>query len=86
MFVQALDSMGKLDDPYFGNIEPNGTVKLVFNLSQGQDERGPWNEAPDFDYVASPKREGGFPPPPISPDDEGAPPVTRKAAVRSRSR
>ena len=41
----------------FGNIPPDDTVKLVFNLSQGEDVRGPWNEAPDFEYVAirSPK-------------------------------
>jgi hypothetical protein len=30
---------------------PVETMKLVFNLSQGEDERGPWNEEPDFDYV-----------------------------------
>ena len=35
--------MGKLDNPFFGNIPPDETVKLVFNLSQGEDERGPWN-------------------------------------------
>jgi Mn-containing catalase len=33
MFMKALDSMGKLDDPMFGNIPPDDTVKLVFNLS-----------------------------------------------------
>src|ERR1700712_2428243 len=76
MFMKALDQMGKLDDPFFGNIPPDETVKLVFNLSQGQDERGPWNEAPDFDYVASPEPQGGFPVPPVNPDDE-------RAAVRA---
>jgi Mn-containing catalase len=35
--------MGKLDNPFFGNIPPDETVKLVFNLSGGEDERGPWN-------------------------------------------
>ena len=32
MFMKALDGMGKLDDPMFGNIAPDDTVKLVFNL------------------------------------------------------
>jgi Mn-containing catalase len=70
MFMKALDQMGKLDDPYFGNVKPDDTVKLVFNLSQGQDERGPWNEPPDFDYVENPEPEGGFPPPPVNASDE----------------
>lgn len=72
MFMKTLNSMGKLDDPFFGNIPPDGTVKLVFNLSQGQDERGPWNKEPDFNYVETPEPQGGFPPPPVNPDDEGA--------------
>ena len=71
MFMKALDQMGKLDDPFFGNIPPDETVKLVFNLSQGEDERGPWNEEPDFDYVENPEPDGGLPPDPINPDDEG---------------
>ena len=71
MFMKALDSMGKLDDPFFGNVEPDETVKLVFNLSHGEDKRGPWNEEPDFDYVEQPEPEGGFPPPPVNADDEG---------------
>src|ERR1700687_2471588 len=50
MFMKALDSMGKLSDPMFGNIQPDDTVKLVFNLSKGDDARGPWNEEPDFEY------------------------------------
>jgi len=45
MFMKALDSIGKLDGPVFSvTWPPDDTVKLVFNLSQGQDERGPWNE------------------------------------------
>jgi Mn-containing catalase len=48
--------MGKLDDPMFGNIPPDDTVKLLFNLLQGEDVRGPWNEEPDFEYVASRRR------------------------------
>jgi len=41
MLMKALDSMGKLDDPMFGNVQPDDTVKLVFNLSHGDDARGP---------------------------------------------
>ena len=55
---EGAGSMGKLDDPMFGNVPPDETVKLVFNLSQGEDVRGPWNEAPDFDYVADPEPAG----------------------------
>jgi Mn-containing catalase len=69
--MKALDAMGKLDDPFFGNIPPDETVKLVFNLSQDEDVRGAWNEEPDFDYVADPHPEGGLPLPPINGDDEG---------------
>ena len=79
MFMKALDSMGKLTDPMFGNIPPDNTVKLVFNLSNGEDFRGPWNEAPTFDYVAEPKPEGGMPPAPVNPDDE------RKAKTKARA-
>ena len=62
--------MNKLDDPMFGNVPPDDTVKLVFNLSQGEDVRGPWNEEPDFEYVADPKPQGDMPPPPVNSDDE----------------
>jgi Mn-containing catalase len=72
--------MGKLDDPMFGNIEPDDTVKLVFNLSQGEDARGPWNEAPEFDYIEDPEPEGKAPPAPVNPDDEG------HIAVKTRSK
>src|SRR5689334_536338 len=34
MFMAALAKMGKLDDPYFGTIPPDDTVKLTFNLSK----------------------------------------------------
>jgi Mn-containing catalase len=71
MFMKALDSMGKLSDPMFGNVAPDDTVKLVFNLSHGEDVRGPWNQKPDFDYVENPEPGGDFPPPPNNPDDEG---------------
>src|ERR1700683_1258992 len=59
MFMKALGSRGKLDDPMFGNVAPDDTVKLVFNLSQGEDERGPWNEEPNFEYIANPTPQGG---------------------------
>jgi Mn-containing catalase len=36
MFMKALDAMDKLDDPMFGNVAPDDTVKLVVNLSQGE--------------------------------------------------
>ncbi len=55
MFMKALDSMGKLTDPMFGNIQPDETVDLYYNLSSnGKDERGPWNSEPTFRYVADP--------------------------------
>ena len=82
MFMKALESMGKLDDPMFGNVAPDDTVKLVFNLSQGEDVRGPWNEAPDFEYIADPEPQGGFPPPPVNPDDE----MAGEAQVKTRAR
>jgi Mn-containing catalase len=44
----------------------------VFNLSQGEDVRGPWNEGPDFEYIANPQPEGGMPPAPVNSSDEGA--------------
>ena len=55
MFMKALESLGKLTDPMFGNIPPDNTVDLYFNLSQnGKDERGPWNSEPTFKYIADP--------------------------------
>ncbi|MEQ9359684.1 manganese catalase family protein [Coleofasciculus chthonoplastes] len=59
MFMNALDSLGKLTDPMFGNIEPDSTVDLYYNLStesDGNPQQGdkPWNSAPDFKYVANP--------------------------------
>lgn len=58
MFMKALDSLGKLTDPFFGNIQPDETVDLYFNMStNGKDERGPWNSEPDFKYVADPLTE-----------------------------
>jgi Mn-containing catalase len=66
MFMKALESLGKLTDPFFGNIQPDETVNLYFNLSSdgqgesiaptnnGSDERGPWNSEPNFEYIANP--------------------------------
>jgi Mn-containing catalase len=57
MFMKALDAMGKLTDPMFGNIQPDETVELYYNLStddSDKDERGPWNSEPDFKYIADP--------------------------------
>jgi Mn-containing catalase len=70
MFMQALKKMGKLEDPYFGTIQPDDTVDLVFNLSKGEDKRGPWNQEPLFRLEEDPKPRGGFPPGPVNPDDE----------------
>jgi Mn-containing catalase len=75
MFMKALDSMGKLDDPMFGTIKPDETVNVVFNLSQGDDHRGPWNRGKfhngaNINYVENPRPEGGLPPNPVNPDDE----------------
>jgi Mn-containing catalase len=57
MFMKALDSLGKLTDPFFGNIQPDETVDLYYNLStdgDGKDQRGPWNSEPAFKYIANP--------------------------------
>ncbi|MGF1569281.1 MAG: manganese catalase family protein [Nodosilinea sp.] len=56
MFMEALNSLGKLTDPFFGNVQPDSTVNLYYNLSsgEGQDERGPWNSDENFEYVADP--------------------------------
>src|SRR6202012_1026715 len=43
MFMAAVERRGKLNDPFFGTIKPDETVDMVFNLSQGDDKRGPWN-------------------------------------------
>jgi Mn-containing catalase len=59
MFMKALESLGKLTDPMFGNIQPDETVDIYYNLStNGQvDERGPWNTEPNFRYIADPVAE-----------------------------
>jgi len=59
MFMKALDSLGKLTDPMFGNIQPDETVDLYFNLSSNgsQDQRGPWNSEPTFKYIVDPVQD-----------------------------
>jgi len=56
MFMAALQSMNKLDQPLFGDLKPDDTVNLYFNLSSGPgaDQRGPWNSEPAFQYVSDP--------------------------------
>jgi Mn-containing catalase len=67
MFMKALDSIRKLDDPFLVSVQPEDTVRLVFDLSQGKNTRGHWNDEPEF---AHPEPQGGLPPAPINPDDE----------------
>jgi Mn-containing catalase len=71
MFMKALEAMDKLDDPFFGNIAPDETVDITFNLSQGEDVRGPWNSG-KLKYVENPEPQGEFPAAPVNPDDEKA--------------
>lgn len=60
MFMTALESMKKLSDPLFGDLKPDDTVDVYYNLSSnidGSDERGPWNSEPAFKYVADPLKQ-----------------------------
>lgn len=62
MFMDALKSMDKLDDPLFGGLAPDDTVNLVFNLSQDgnpkDDQPAPWLKAnSDLEFVADPLAE-----------------------------
>jgi len=73
MFMKALDSLGRLTDPLFGNVEPDETVDLYFNLSTGSaktDLRGPWNTEPAFKFIAAPAPQGPEPVIVKNPDDE----------------
>ena len=56
MFMEALRTVNGLDKPLFGELKPDDTVNLYFNLSNGPDAdlRGPWNSEPAFQYVADP--------------------------------
>ncbi len=54
MFMEALRSMDKLTEPMFGNLKPDDTVDVYYNLSHqasGDSTRGPWNRDPAFKYV-----------------------------------
>jgi Mn-containing catalase len=50
MFMQTLESMNKLDDPMFGELKPDDTVDVCFNLTTDPEakHRGPWNKEPEF--------------------------------------
>ncbi len=56
MFMEALRSMNKLTEPLFGDLKPDESVNVYFNMSSGPDAdlRGPWNSEPAFKYVANP--------------------------------
>ena len=56
MFMEALNSINKLSDPLFGDLQPGKSVNVYFNMSSGPgaDRRGPWNNEPTFQYVANP--------------------------------
>jgi Mn-containing catalase len=72
MFMKALDSIGRLDEPLFGHVKPDETVQLYFNLSRDGklEKRGPWNKEPDFRFVADPEPQGEAPQEVKNPDDE----------------
>ena len=59
MFMEALRSLNALDQPLFGDLKPDGTVNLYFNLSDGQggEQRGPWNQEPTFAMSPIPCRD-----------------------------
>ncbi len=60
MFMAALKSMNKLDEPLFGSLKPDDTVNVYYNLSSsvnGSSERGPWNSEPAFKYVQDPLQQ-----------------------------
>lgn len=58
MFMKALESLGKLTDPFFGSIQPDNTVNVYYNMSSnGSEPRGPWNQAPEFQFVGDPLHE-----------------------------
>ena len=60
MFMKALEAMNKLDDPIFGDLKPDDTVDVYFNLTQGPEaeRRGPWNSEPDF-HIRDLARDAG---------------------------
>ena len=59
MFMDALKSMNKLDEPLFGDLTPDDTVDLYFNLSQSgtpdKDQPAPWiKDDSSLKFVADP--------------------------------
>jgi Mn-containing catalase len=74
MFMAALNDLGKLDDPLFGNVQPDETVDLYFNLSTNGDlKTGPWNEPPNFTLIKEPKPHGNYVETIENADDENSP-------------
>ena len=64
MFMKALEAMNMLDNPMFGDLKPDDTVDVYFNLTAGPEaeRRGPWNSEPDFhirDLVSQAHQGGG---------------------------
>jgi Mn-containing catalase len=61
MFMKALEQMDKLDDPIFGDLKPDDTVDVYFNLTVGPEaeRRGPWNSEPDFHIRDLTRGQGG---------------------------
>ena len=88
MFMKALEAMNKLDDPMFGDLKPDDTVDVYFNLTAGPEaeSRGPWNSEPDFhirDLVPlaqQGRRHGGQASGPAFAGEEVAPPRRRGGA------
>jgi Mn-containing catalase len=58
MFMDALKSMDMLDKPLFGDLKPDDTVDLYFNLSStadaSNDKPAPWIGNDAFKYVSDP--------------------------------
>ena len=58
MFMKALDSLNKLTEPTFGNVKPDETVNIYYHLSSnGAPQRGPWNQEPEFTFIADPIKQ-----------------------------
>jgi Mn-containing catalase len=58
MFMKALDSLGKLTEPAFGTVKPDETVNVYYHMStNGSPQRGPWNQEPEFTYIADPVKQ-----------------------------
>jgi len=58
MFMAALESVGKLTEPLFGNVKPDESVNVYYHLSaNGAPVRGPWNKEPEFKFVAEPLKQ-----------------------------